>query len=110
MGRFASSLFAVVLVLATTPAMSQSDGGYGHGHMWGGAGWMLGPIFMILILASVAAIVYLIIRSMADKSQSPRPSVNRDEPMDILKMRYAKGEIDHDEYELRMQTLNKKGG
>ena len=110
MNRFASSLFAVVLALATTPAMSQGHGGYGHDHMWGGAGWMLGPIFMILILATVAAIVYLVIRSMTDKSHSQRPPTNRDEPMDILKRRYANGEIDHEEYELRMQTLNKQGG
>ena len=71
---------------------------------------MLGPIFMILILASVAAVVYLIIKFIADRSHSQWPSANRDEPMEILKRRYANGEIDHDEYELRMQTLNKKGG
>ena len=107
MGRISSSVFAVALVLASTPVMSQSHGGYGRGHMWGGAGWMLGPIFMILILAAVAAVVFMIIKVMADRSNSQKSMANTEGPLDILKTRYAKGEIDHDEYELRIKTLNK---
>lgn len=105
MSRITIGVSAVALGLATMPVLSQGHVGYGHDHMWGGSGWVLGPIFMILILAAVAAVVIVVIKVMADKSHNQKAVDNADDPVDILRIRYAKGEIDQEEFERRMKTL-----
>lgn len=95
--------------LVTGYAFADSTGGYGDGgyHMHSGyGGWgyhsgmmMLGPVLMIgLIVLIVIGVVMLINRS---KGASGQASSGRA----ILDDRYAKGEIDHDEYEERKRRL-----
>ncbi len=85
---------------------------YGHGpHMmdWGGGwyGMIFGPLFMILVLAVVIAAVVLLVRWLGGPSHgaplhhAPPPRT----PLDILKERYARGEIDKDEFEERKRVL-----
>ncbi|MDC6388901.1 SHOCT domain-containing protein [Pricia sp. S334] len=57
--------------------------------------WILIPI--ILILA-----IFLF------RGGSPRSSKNKENPMDILDNRFAKGEISKDEYEEQKRTINSK--
>lgn len=73
---------------------------------WGmGAGgwlWMVGGLVLLI------GIVVLVVRGMggydrpADRSSDARP---REEPMDILRARFARGEISEAEFEQAKRTL-----
>ena len=72
---------------------------------WGGGwyGMIFGPLFMILVLAAVIAAAVLIVRWLGGPWQgAPPPHYT---PLDILKERFARGEIDKDEYEERRRVL-----
>lgn len=74
---------------------------------WSWGGMILGPLFMILVLAVVIAVAVLIVRSLGGPWQGtapPYPSPGRT-PLDILKERFARGEIDKNEFEDRRRAL-----
>lgn len=67
---------------------------------WGG-GFFLGPIMMILILAAVIALAVSVLRWLGI---IPKGS-SRNDALDILKERFAKGEINKKEYNDRRRVL-----
>ncbi len=72
--------------------------GFGDGPMYWGGGFMW--IFWVLVIAAVVVIVK---RVMTNNLQADR---SRDEtPLSILKRRYARGEIDDEEFKRRCQQL-----
>lgn len=87
--------------------------GYDYGpHMMGwGGGWygmIFGPLLMILALAAVIAIVVLLVRWLGGWSQGavpPHQAPPGRTPLDILKERFARGEINKDEFEERRRVL-----
>ena len=81
-----------------------------HPHMmWdvGGFGMILGPIFAILLLAVLIAAIVVIVRWASSPSVGAPPHHVPPEraALDILKERYARGEIDRDEYMQRKADL-----
>jgi putative membrane protein len=104
------TLWATTLLggLMTLPWLAWADAAgdraYGHGHMWGGgAGWIFGPVMMILFVALIVAVVVLVVRWLGGTSGG---SGNRPKAaLDILEERFARGEIDKDEFEARRQAL-----
>jgi putative membrane protein len=101
----ATTGLAVPLVgsaLAQTPA-TPPDYAFGPQMMWwGGGGWygmLLGPLFMILAVVAVI----LLVRWLVAPSSSQHPQLQT--PLDILKARFARGEIDKQEYEDRRRTI-----
>ena len=103
------SLLAGEFVVLTTPSvvLAQTQTDYHGPHMMGG-GWFMGPIMMILFLAVAVIAVVLIVRwlggsSQGDSRSAPAPST----PTDILKERFARGEIDKEEFEERRRVLEK---
>lgn len=68
-------------------------GGYGFGYGMGGIGMIL---WVVILIAVVVAIVWLV-RSFATPSHPPPPA-RRSSGLDVLEERYAKGEINRDEY------------
>jgi putative membrane protein len=82
---------------------------YGYGpHMmdWAGGwyGMILGPIFMILTLAVLIALAVLLVRWLGGTWHGIHTSPGRT-PLDVLKERYARGEIDKEEFEERRRVL-----
>ena len=82
-----------------------------HHMMWWGGGWygmIFGPLFMILVLAVVLAAAVFIVRSLGGPWQGAAPP-HYPPPgrtaLDILKERFARGEIDRDEFEERRRVL-----
>lgn len=75
-------------------------------HMWEGGWWMfLGPIWMILFLAIVVALVVLAVRWVGDTGAGKAGGAARQSPLDILRERFARGEIDKGEFEERKRAL-----
>jgi putative membrane protein len=74
---------------------------------WGWYGMIFGSLFMILWLAVVIAVVVLIVRWLAGPWHGTPPSQTPPgrTPLDILKERFARGEIDKEEYEERRRVL-----
>ena len=80
----------------------------GHGYGWGMGGWW-GGIFMVVFWIVVIVLVVLVIRRLTKQGMgsAPAETMKRD-PVEILRERYAKGEIDTEEFEERMKTLGEK--
>ena len=95
------------LALVPSWAWAQGRSDYGPHMMWWGGGWygmIFGPLIMILVLAVVIAAVVLVVRWAG----GPWPgAVGQRErsPLDLLKERYARGEIDREEYMRRRADL-----
>ena len=71
------------------------DWGFGMGFgMW---------IFWIIVIAMIVALVRIAFGTESNK----KPSNPHDDALEILKQRYARGEIDKDEYEYMKKELDK---
>ena len=76
--------------------------GYGSG--MGGWGFMFMSLGGLIFLALIGLVIWLLVRSTGSNSGS-QPSTSGDSAREILAQRYARGEIDEDEYHRRMQAL-----
>ena len=116
---FLARWFATPMVLAFSVgaawAQTQPDAdryGYGPGMMgWygGGYGMFFGPLFMILTMVAVIAAIVLLVQWLGGPWQGLRPPHNVPPgrtPLEILKERFAKGEIDKAEFEERRHVLS----
>lgn len=92
---------ALVVSAAPAAAIAQPRSGWesmwDHPMMWGG-GWM-----MLLFWGGLIALVVLLLRRSGGSSDRG----SRD-PLDLLKERYARGEIDEAEYRTRRQVLEER--
>ena len=102
-----------VLAQASTPP--RQDYGYYHGHdmfsgdHMGGFGLLFGPLFMILVVIVIAAAIVVLMRAfgVAGASNQPAgPAQSGNRALDILKERFAKGEIDAEEFNDRKRHLS----
>lgn len=91
-------MFGIGRCFGAFGGFSRAMGGYGE------VGWAGGGIFMMIFMVLlIAAAVYLIIRS------SKRNSYRQDgsNALEILKLRYAKGEVSDAEYAAKREELMK---
>lgn len=103
-----SVLMATVLTSSGTNAQQTYPD---HHHFWGG-GWswghmIFGPFMMIVFAAVVVVLVVLAIRWFGGSThRRVLPPDGGETPLDILKERFARGEIDENEYEKRRRVLD----
>jgi len=75
--------------------------------MWGwdaGGGWLMMGIGMLIWVAVIVLVVWLIVRAVGQ-----RPGGGGSESAeDLLRRRYASGEIDAEEYQTRLETLRRR--
>lgn len=73
---------------------------------WGGASW-IGPFNMIIWLVILALIIAGVVWLMRSNTRTGRflPTDRRSSGLDILEERYARGEIDRDEYVQKKKDL-----
>lgn len=89
-------------------ALAQRGAPYDDDHMWGGGwhGWFMGPIMMIAVIAVAIVAIVLFVRWLGGIGHGPAPSGARGKTaLDILKERFARGEIDKEEFEQRRRIL-----
>lgn len=73
---------------------------------WDGTGWGFGLIFMLLFwVLVVAAIVALVRWIMVMGAGGERSAVGGDRALEILRERYARGEIGKEEFEAKRRDL-----
>lgn len=108
----------VALIAAAPSAMAQIGGGAGqngrfydgHGMMWGSTQWggfgmFLGPVFMILIVIGIVAGIVYLLRHFGGAGPVGSRDAAHDQALAHLKLRYAKGEIDSEEFADRKKLL-----
>ncbi len=78
-------------------------------HMWDwgfGIGWIFMFIFWIIIIGVVVAVIFLIVNSTKQNQvRSPRNNSEHGSAVEKVKERYAKGEINREEYKQMMEDL-----
>jgi putative membrane protein len=73
------------------------------GHMWGDWWmWLIGVLVMFLFWGGLIALIFFAIRSIVQPKKSgheqPASFKQRENPLEVLKERYARGEINRQEY------------
>lgn len=76
---------------------------------WDAGGWLMMGIGMLFWLLVLVAVVWIVVRtiSAADRRQADGRG-DRDEALDLLRRRFASGEIDAEEYEQRLALLQRR--
>lgn len=102
--------FAGMVLLGTLPALAQQQSRSNYGpHMWDGGwhSWFFGPIMMIVFIAVAVLVVVLLVRWLGGGTNVHPHHIHSTgkTPLDILKERFAKGEIEKEEFEERRRIL-----
>jgi putative membrane protein len=78
--------------------------------MWGGGGWVMLLLSVAFLVAVIVGVV-LVVRAASgngaaggDRQAAPR---ERETPAELVRRRYAAGEIDRDEYERKLRDLDR---
>ena len=80
---------------------------YGSNGGWGG--WLLMTIAMVLFWALIITAVVLIVRYLVSQRPTGTSAGSARTPEEVLAERYARGEIDDDEYRRRLALLRQNG-
>lgn len=99
---------ALAVTFWALPALAQGIEGrefyrhydFGFGHM------LFGGLFMIVFWSAIIVLIVIAVRWLGGggPGRHERPA-GRPSALEILQERYARGDIDHDEYERRKQLL-----
>jgi putative membrane protein len=73
--------------------------------MWGGGYGFVGGLMMLLFWGVLIALIVLAVRWLSDSRSGAGGSAGRRDPLEILRERYARGEIDDEEFERRKRLL-----
>ena len=108
MRRLSFLMMPLLLLMLPSLVLAQPrDTEYWHGMMWGGGpGWMMffGPLMMILFWGTIILLVVLAIRRWGGPSRDFHPPPQKT-ALEILQERFARGEINKEEYEEKRRLL-----
>ena len=76
--------------------------GFGFGGTWGIVGWIISMLFFLLIIVGSILLVLWLVRQV---SHPTTHGISTPRGMEILKERYAKGEISKEEFERMKKDL-----
>jgi len=100
----ALSISVPATALMTVPAVAQTYGDHPHMGAWGWGGMIIGPIMMIVFIAVIVGAVVLVLRWTGLGGSAVAGGANK--ARHILDERFARGEIDKDDYEERKRVLS----
>jgi putative membrane protein len=91
----------MIVFASTSPVVLADPGDWGHMDGWGGWGMaVFGWLFMALIVVLVAWLIWTTVRG-----GEPRRPSSRSAALEVLDERYARGEIEREEYLQRKEDL-----
>ena len=110
-------LGAATVGIATMPTLALAhesgqgfQGHHGMGMMWDGFGgaWFMGPAIMLLFLVLAVVAVAAVVRWVSGHTphQPAQPPAARNGAREILEQRFARGEIDEEEFRRRRRALD----
>ncbi len=103
-GTIIALVIVVPLVFGAVYGQQGGNWGMMGSGMWGG--WMiLMPIFFILFWGLVIWGIVALVRGLSRPGGSESASGRSDSALEVLKKRYARGEIDKKEYEEKKKDL-----
>ena len=104
--KLIATLGLPLLAGTTMPALAQQDFGPWRMHDWGWGwgGMFFGPILMLAVLALLVAFIVGLVRWFGSDRGISSGSVRT--ARDILDERYARGEIDREEYQKRRLDIS----
>ncbi|MCK0137918.1 SHOCT domain-containing protein [Aliiroseovarius sp. F47248L] len=88
------------LIFVAAPGVADTYEGFGH-MMWGGDHGIFGGLIMLIFWALIIGLIVLAVRGFSNHQVSD----NRQKAIDLLRERFARGEIDDDEFERRLAKL-----
>jgi putative membrane protein len=91
---------------STALAQNREYPDYPYHMMWGG-GWFMGPVMMLLFLAIVVVVLVLLVRWLWPGHTSGGSGANVKSALTILEERYARGEIDKEEFEEKKRVIGR---
>ena len=108
--KMTKALMALPAVLASVPALAQTPAerpDYWHsGWDWGWGHMFFGSLMMLLFWGGIILLVVLAVRWFGSgSSHAKTPEDSRNKALDILQERFARGEIDKEEFEERRRLL-----
>lgn len=99
--KFTAAIWPVLFVGSTAADPVSGPDGYSH-HMWGGGYGFMGGGIMLLSWLAIILLVVVGVKWLMDR-ESPKSGTSS--ALETLNMRFAKGEIDAEEYESRRKML-----
>ncbi|MCE5337783.1 MAG: SHOCT domain-containing protein [Methanomicrobiaceae archaeon] len=69
--------------------------------------WLL--VFLILVILPMVGFIYLILYLVLREPAGVQPVLGGDTAMDVLRQRYARGDIDEEEFRKRERELERRG-
>ena len=97
-------IFSILIIISILAFLACAPGPNGPGGNWGhmmGYGYG-GGLMWLIVLVLVGVVIYFLLQ--ASKSKGFGDSII-ETPLDILKKRYAKGEIDKEEFDRKKKDL-----
>ena len=104
-------LTAMSVTLLSLPAGAQTTTGrpeyWNHGWDWAPGHMIFGSLMMVVFWGGIIVAIVLAVRSFGGgKSHDATPPASGNEALDILKDRFARGEIDKEEFGERKRLLS----
>jgi putative membrane protein len=79
---------------------------YSPWHAGASAGaWLMFALMIVIVVAVLVAVFYFLRAASGTRAGSTANGVSPESPRDILKRRYAAGEIDREEYQQKLKDL-----
>ncbi|SEP18316.1 putative membrane protein [Salinihabitans flavidus] len=95
---------AAAMSVIANRGLAQAPERYGH-MMWGGGYGIGGALMMLVFWGLIIALIVFVVRWL---TINDRTSGRHDDSLAILRERFAKGEIDEEEFDRRKRALGNK--
>lgn len=92
---------SLMSLAAPAVAAPTDNWGRGFGHMWRGSHWIFGGLMMVVFWGVIIGLIVLAAHGYSSRSNT----TSQPNALDVLRERYARGEIDDEEYERRKAKL-----
>lgn len=101
------TIFLATFGYSTLTWAQQAERSYGRHMMgeYGWFGWLMGPVMMLVFLAIATAVIVLVVRWLGGFNRGDSVLMARTDAVDTLKERFARGEIDKEEFEEKRKIL-----